>query len=126
MMSLNYVQSEGTPSRLCSKRRISFDAGSLYVLTTRFEFGEYDFDRNLFPLNALTESSYFSYSNRRTLNSYTLPSSFKFGFRNPGMIGDLSIDEAGVKAFVQSRKDRYVKVNRKVYAMIYFIGLETG
>ncbi len=98
----------------------SFNPGDLFLIQTSFEFGSYDFNRELFPLDSVSESSFFPY--RRTA-SFTLPGLYKLGFTNPSIIGDLYMDENEAKAFLQKRKHQARYVNRKVYAKIFFSNL---
>lgn len=102
---------------MMKQRAATFSPDSLFLIQTSFDFGNYDFDQNLFPLDSISESSFFSYDK---FSSYTLPGKYKLGFTNPFMIGDLYMNELDAKTFLQKRKNRSGYVDRKVYAKLFF------
>lgn len=95
----------------------TFAPENLFLAQTSFKFGSYDFNRGLFPLDSISESSFFSYEK---LYSHSLPNEYKIRFTNPSMVGDLAMGEADAKAFLQKRKYKSGLVDRKVYAKLFF------
>ncbi len=95
----------------------AFDTTAPYIIHTTFNFGNYDFKQHLFPLQALTPTTYFYAS---TSNSYQFPYRYEVYFSNPGVIGDLKMPTADAKNFLEHRKSAYGSIDRTVYAVIQF------
>lgn len=90
------------------------DLATIFTINTSLEFGEYDFKEQKFALKPFEESSYFSVD--YCCNS--LPRNIYVFFNNANIIDGIPMLKDKAKAFLNSRKESYGSVNRKVYAKI--------
>lgn len=95
----------------------AFSLEEEFVVYTTFEFGDYDFKNEVFPLDALGETTYF---HDRKYGYGTFPSEYKVFFSNPTKVGDINMPKSDAKDFLQSRKDRFGYVDRRLNAKIAF------
>jgi|AntDeeMinimDraft_4_1070355.scaffolds.fasta_scaffold08230_1 hypothetical protein len=107
---------------IMKSRIASFDVGESFVINTSFNFGEYDFSNEMFPVESIGESAYF---NQRRYNSKSFPSTYRVFFDNPGMIGDLKMNKEQAKSFLNSRKSSYGSVDRSINVKMEFVIIET-
>lgn len=95
----------------------SFDLGESFTLVTSFQIKDYDFEKQQFPLDSISPTTYF----RESITwNYTLPATIRVFFDNSEIIGDLSMPKDEAKKFLQGRKDRYGNINRDITAVIEF------
>ncbi|MDX1928825.1 MAG: DUF4852 domain-containing protein [Pirellulaceae bacterium] len=90
----------------------SFDLEEYFDIRTSTRFRNYDFDSKCFPIDALTEKSYFyasSYPNGG------FPSTIEVFMRNPKVVNKFDMGESQAKEFLRTRKDRNGDINRNVY-----------
>jgi hypothetical protein len=94
-----------------------FDMSEEYVINTNFSTDKYDFKKQSFPINGVSESSYYQANN---YSAGTFPRTFRVMFSNANMIGDLDMPKAEAKNFIKARKDRYGSIDRKVPVKLTF------
>lgn len=99
----------------------------IYTIYIPFEFGEYNFDNKIFPLDPFSSNSYIPIrfdSDQITTSGIPsasgggdyIPYTYKTFFVNPKFIPDIPMKQSKAKKFVDKRKDQYGNVNRKVFA----------
>lgn len=76
--------------KMMKERVSSFPLNEEFVVYTSFEFGDYDFKKQIFPLDSLTEATYFHASN---WNHGSFPDTYKVFFSNPSKIGDINMTQ---------------------------------
>jgi len=95
----------------------SFSLDEQFSINTSFEFGEYDFSKQVFPLDAVNSNSYYERS-RNWVGSF--PEDFQVFFGNPDKVGDISMAKDDAKRFLTSRKNSSGNVDRHVPAQLRF------
>ncbi len=112
--------------KIMKDRVASFSLNEEFVVHTVFKFGDYNFKKQLFPLDSLTANTCFSESAPRHFGSF--PYNYKLFFTNPSRIGDIDMVKEDAKKFIQKRKDKYGSVNRRINAKLKFriIKLKNG
>jgi len=94
----------------------AFDTKEPFVIRTTFEFSEYNFDKNEFPLEGMEPGAYFPIS--REGYTYDLPEPIELHIKNPGMIGNIEMPAEKARAFIKDRKSSTGNVNREVIVEI--------
>src|SRR5690606_2516048 len=80
----------------------SFSLDEEFVIHTAFKFGDYDFEKQVFPLDALYPETYFFDSDvRRAAGAFS--HEYKVFFRNPGKVDFISMSKEDARGFVKSR-----------------------
>lgn len=85
---------------MMKERASSFPLEEEFVVYATFDFGDYDFKKEAFPLNALSETTYFNDRNDR---NGSFPYTYKVFFSNPAKIGDINMAKDEAKSFLKSR-----------------------
>lgn len=106
--------------KIMKDRFEQFDLSQEFIIHTFINFNEYDFDAEEFPLEGFTASSYFPVSRNRYYSNNVFPNKYKVSFENYDIVKNLKMDKSAAKQFVQNRKDRYGKVDRKIPIQVKF------
>ena len=101
--------------KIMKERISSFPLNEEFVINTTFEFGDYDFKNQVFPLNAIDETSYFY---DREYSNGSFPRTYKVFFSNPTKIGDIRMTKEDAKAFLNSRKSSGGHIDRTINAKL--------
>lgn len=103
--------------KMMKERISSFPLNEEFVVYTSFDFGDYDFKKQVFPLDSLTETTYFPEFRG---NSGSFPYTYKVFFKNTAKIGNINMAKDDARNFLKKRKDRYGDVDRSVNAKLQF------
>lgn len=87
-------------------------------LTGRMTLGQYDFDKQQFPVKEATDT-YHWYVNRPG-GGGDLPYRYSIYFQNPELIRAIPMKEDIAEEFIKRRKNQYGKIDRVVQATIQF------
>lgn len=94
-----------------------------FFIYTSVNFGQYNFKTKTFPLtDKPIKSSYYSIK-PKNISSYKVsafPKQYNIFFNNPEVIKDVTLAKKQAKDFLQTRKDRYGNINRKLTTKITF------
>lgn len=96
--------------------RFSLDAEM--TLNVRLTLGNYNFDKQEFPIIEMNSSNYW-YKNC-PYHRGNLPSSYSVHLTNKSLIRSLPMSEWNAEAFIIARKSRYGDVNRTIEGVIRF------
>ena len=99
------------------------NTGKTYIVYTGTEFGKYDFEKNEFEFNPLSERSYFKIfdmTNNYYCGKCETLTSIGLQFMNWQDIDGIKMDSNKAKKFIQSRKNSSGSVNRDVSIKIFY------
>lgn len=98
-------------------------ADETFTIQTRFQFGEYNFEKQQFDFHPFSEGLYFNV----TQCCSSLLNSIKVSFANPETIDGIPMEKAAAKQFLSSRKSSGGYVNRDIFARIkiHMTGVKT-
>jgi len=92
-----------------------FTKNTEFHLFLRSKFNKYDFKSKTFPIEALSEGTYMSYSGKNDLVNYYNNS--KLVFENAtDAVNFLSMKKDEAKKFIKLRKNKYGNINRNLVA----------
>lgn len=103
--------------RMMKEKVSSFSLDENFVLHASMEFGDYDFDKGVFPIKPITPTTYFSGVRRQ---SFTFPSEYHIFFSNGDKLGDISMPKDEARTLVADRKTKFGTVNRDLFVEIKF------
>lgn len=95
----------------------SFSLDEEFVLYTNMEFGDYDFERSVFPIKPLSATTYFLDTEPF---SYTFPREYRVYFNNVDKLGDINMSKDEARALVTSRKTQFGTIDRELFVEIKF------
>lgn len=113
--------------KLCDERIDAADVDSVYTMSTKIEFGDYDFQNEGYKVT-IGDGTYFPFDSIQNTKHSWESLSFKSPFKkqialklnNFSKYNFFAMPKDTAKAFLQGRKDRYGDVNRKVMAVVKF------
>jgi len=101
-------------------KSIPIEKKSEYHLYLNSKFTKYDFKREVFPIQALSENSYMSYAGKGEYVQHY--SSSKLSFENADeKINFVPMKKSQAKEFINSRKDRYGNIDRALTSHYTYI-----
>ncbi|GEM_PF-1721105 len=92
-----------------------FDETQVFYLRAQMTLGDYDFQKNCFPIQNMGPTNYWY---EYTYDSGDMPAKIRVYIKNYADFKTLPMHKEQARSFVSSRKDRRGNVDRKVYAMI--------
>jgi len=95
----------------------SFPLEENFVLYTAINFRDYDFEKNVFPVDRITKDTYFVYEQKYGRNG-ELPFKYKVYLSNPEFVQDIKMSKEEAREFVKSRKSQFGKVDRTLVGEI--------
>ena len=97
----------------------NFDIDKVYEINTDFSVGDYNFENNEFPLNAIGSTSYFSWREGYP-SSQNFPGTFRVYFNNTEVFENIAMEREEARTFIDSRRSSGGHINRSVSATFSF------
>lgn len=103
---------------IMKKQADNFSLEEEFVALVREDFGDYNFEKEEFPVRDTIGGNFFLHKDNRRNGAF--PGKFKVLFENPEVFGGLDLPPAEAKRFLAQRKDSRGNVDRTVYILIKF------
>jgi hypothetical protein len=105
-------EKRGETEKIFREKVAQFDLDQKFVLRSSLNLGDYDFETEMFPIKGVNSGYHWldhSYKNGNFPRTYSAHPT------NIEVLNQLPMSKAIAKSFVNGRKDRYGRVDRRVY-----------